>query len=102
MNNETINNIDEDLYSLDSILNDFNNYFTNNINNNMNNNINNSNNMYDTNAGVKSISFVDKNYENVNVSGGKRKSRRSRTRKSKSRKNRRKTSHRRKKSSSRR
>ena len=61
-----------------------------------------SNNMYDTNAGVKSISFVDKNYENVNVSGGKRKSRRSRTRKSKSRKNRRKTSHRRKKSSSRR
>jgi hypothetical protein len=35
-------------------------------------------------------------------SGGKRKSRRSRTRKSKSRKNRRKTSHRRKKSSSRR
>ena len=57
------------------------------------------NNMYDTNAGVKSISFVDKNYENVNVSGGKR---RSRKRKSKSRKNRRKTSHRRKKSSSRR
>ena len=53
------------------------------------------NNMYDTNAGVKSISFVDKNYENQNVTGGKRKSRRSRKRKSKSRKNRRKTSSRR-------
>ena len=53
-----------------------------------------SNNMYDTNAGIKSISFVDKNYENQNVSGGKRKSRRRKCKKSKknkSRKNRRKT-----------
>ena len=53
------------------------------------------NNMYDTNAGIKSISFVDKNYENQNVSGGKRKSRRRKSKKSKknkSRKNRRKTS----------
>ena len=52
------------------------------------------NNMYDTNAGIKSISFVDKNYENQNVSGGKRKSRRRKCKKSKknkSRKNRRKT-----------
>ena len=52
------------------------------------------NNMYDTNAGIKSISFVDKNYENQNVSGGKRKSRRRKSKKSKknkSRKNRRKT-----------
>jgi hypothetical protein len=51
--------------------------------------------MYDTNAGIKSISFVDKNYENQNVSGGKRKSRRTQKRKkskkNKSRKNRRKT-----------
>jgi hypothetical protein len=56
------------------------------------------NNMYDTNAGIKSISFVDKNYENQNVSGGKRKSRRRKCKKSKknkSRKNRRKTSRRR-------
>ena len=42
-----------------------------------------SNNMYDTNAGIKSISFVDKNYENQNVSGGKRKSRRRKCKKSK-------------------
>jgi hypothetical protein len=52
------------------------------------------NNMYDTNAGIKSISFVDKNYENQNVSGGKRKSRRRKSKKSKknkSRKNRGKT-----------
>ena len=57
------------------------------------------NNMYDTNAGIKSISFVDKNYENQNVSGGKRKSRRRKSKKSKknkSRKNRRKTRRRRK------
>jgi hypothetical protein len=64
------------------------------------------NNMYDTDHGIKSISVVDKNYENQNLSGGKRKSHRSRKRhkskKSKSRKNRRKTSIRRKKSSFRR
>ena len=57
------------------------------------------NNMYDTNAGIKSISFVDKNYENQNVTGGKHKSRRRKRNKSKknrSRKNRRKTSRRRK------
>ena len=64
------------------------------------------NNMYDTNAGIKSIPVIDKNYENRDLSGGKRKSRRSRKRnkskKSKSRKNHRNTSHRRKKSSFRR
>jgi hypothetical protein len=56
------------------------------------------NTMYKTNAGPKLVSFVDKNYEHVNVSGGKHKSRRRKRNKSKknrSRKNRRKTSRRR-------
>ena len=55
--------------------------------------------VYETDRGSRLVANIDANYENVNVSGGKR---RSRKRKSKSRKNRRKTSHRRKKSSSRR
>ena len=54
-------------------------------------------NSYNTVQGLK----LKKDYDVVQ-SGGKRKSRRSRTRKNKSRKNRRNTSHRRKKSSSRR
>jgi hypothetical protein len=58
--------------------------------------------VYETDRGSRLVANIDANYENVNVSGGKRKSRRNRTRKNKSRKNRRKTSHRRKKSSSRR
>jgi hypothetical protein len=61
--------------------------------------------VYETSRGAISVAKVDANYTDAQ-SGGKRKSRRSRKRnkskKSKSRKNRRKTSHRRKKSSSRR
>jgi hypothetical protein len=55
--------------------------------------------VYETDRGSRLVSNIDANYENVNVSGGKRKTRR---RKNKSRKNRRKTSSRRKKSSRRR
>ena len=54
--------------------------------------------MYETSSGAMSVAKLDANYENVNVSGGKHKSRRSRKRnkskKNRSRKNRRKTSRR--------
>ena len=44
------------------------------------------NNMYNTDHGPKLVSWVNKNYQHKNLSGGKRRNRKSKSRKSKSRK----------------